>query len=98
MPACRVHSISTMTAVTYPDTEGHVVADERSAATMIQEIEFAPDFPAGGSRIRTLGPRSRSVDSFGEMGTVTGVTDRRFQSPTPTLESEAASLRTRLGK
>ena len=47
--------------------------------------------PAGGSRIRTLGPRSRSVDSFGEMGTVTEVTDRRFQSPTPTLASEAAS-------
>jgi hypothetical protein len=29
----------------YPDTEGHVMADERSAATMLQEIEFAPDSP-----------------------------------------------------
>ena len=38
-----------------PDTEGHVVADERSAAAMIQEIESAL-LPAGGKWIRTLGP------------------------------------------
>jgi hypothetical protein len=48
---------------------------------------------AGGSRIRTLGPRSRRVDSFGEMGTVTEVTDRGFQSPTITLRATAGTLR-----
>jgi hypothetical protein len=33
------------------------VADERSAATMIQEIEFAPDSPLEGARFEPSVPR-----------------------------------------
>jgi hypothetical protein len=41
-----------------PASEGHVMADERSAATMLQEIEFAPDSPLEGSGFELPVPRA----------------------------------------
>jgi hypothetical protein len=79
VPAAACDCASATSIVRPPSPTPRSPSARRREAVSVESQVRTRLFP-GGSRIRTRGPRSRSVDSFGEVGTVTEVTDRRFNS------------------